>query len=116
MSTKGPITTHVLDVSRGKPAAGIAVQLEILGANRLWTKLGEGTTDADGRILDLLAREGFAAGHYRLTFATAAYFQTQNIESFYPQVQIEFTAAATSEHYHVPLLLSPFGFSTYRGS
>ena len=116
MSTKGPITTHVLDVSRGKPAVGIEVELEVLGANQGWTKLGAGTTDADGRILNLLAREGFTAGQYRLTFATAAYFQAQNLSTFYPQVQIEFTVSVTSEHYHVPLLLSPFGYSTYRGS
>lgn len=116
MSTKGPITTHVLDVSRGQPAAGIAVQLEVFGANDVWTKLGAGTTDADGRILNLLGREDFAAGQYRLTFATAGYFQSQNLSTFYPQVQIEFMVAATSEHYHVPLLLSPFGYSTYRGS
>lgn len=116
MTTKGPITTHVLDVSRGQPAAGIVVQLEVLGADQAWTKLGEGTTDADGRILNLLAREGFTAGQYRLTFAMGAYFQSQNISTFYPQVQIEFAVTAASEHYHVPLLLSPFGYSTYRGS
>ena len=116
MSNKGPITTHVLDVSRGKPATGIEVQLEVLEANQVWRKLGESTTDADGRILNLIAREGFASGQYRLTFATAAYFAAKNLSTFYPQVQIEFTVAATSEHYHVPLLLSPFGYSTYRGS
>jgi 5-hydroxyisourate hydrolase len=115
MSTKGPITTHVLDVSRGKPAVGIEVQLEMLSTNQ-WIRIGAGTTDTDGRILNLLTRDDFSTGQYRLTFATAAYFQAQNLTTFYPQVQIEFTVAATREHYHVPLLLSPFGYSTYRGS
>jgi len=79
--------------------------------------LGQGKTDADGRLKDLLPDDfTFAAGVYRLTFATGAYFAARNIESFYPQVSISFIVRDAAEHYHVPLLLSPFGYSTYRGS
>jgi 5-hydroxyisourate hydrolase len=113
---KSPITTHVLDVSRGKPAAGVAVRLELLQASIVWKQIGEGVTNADGRVLDLLTTEALQAGQYRLHFSTAEYFQTQNVAAFYPQVTIEFTVTAPQEHYHVPLLLSPFGYSTYRGS
>lgn len=113
---KSPITTHVLDVARGKPAAGIAVRLEALQASNDWKQIGAGVTNADGRVLDLLTTAALQAGHYRLIFCTADYFQTQNVAAFYPQVTIEFSVTAPQEHYHVPLLLSPFGYSTYRGS
>ncbi len=116
---KSPITTHVLDVSRGKPAAGITValeQLELTGTVGAWQLVGEGETNSDGRITDLLTPGEMQAGRYRLTFATAEYFQTQSVSAFYPQVTIEFIVDNLQEHYHVPLLLSPFGYSTYRGS
>lgn len=116
MNAKSPITTHVLDVSRGKPAAGIAVRLEALQANKVWKVLGEGTTNADGRVTDLLMASALQTGNYRLLFSTADYFEAQNVTTFYPQVTIEFVVIAPQEHYHVPLLLSPFGYSTYRGS
>jgi 5-hydroxyisourate hydrolase len=114
--TIGPITTHVLDISRGQPAAGIAVHLEFFAANGEWRALGQGTTNSDGRALNLIEPATFIIGRYRLVFATADYFTAQNIKSFYPQVTIEFLVTAADEHYHVPLLLSPFGYSTYRGS
>lgn len=110
------ITTHVLDVSRGRPAAGIAVTLELETAAG-WQPLGKGTTNADGRITNLVSPEmTISAGIYRLVFDTVPYFANRQTESFYPQVIIIFKLADAAQHYHVPLLLSPFGYSTYRGS
>ena len=111
------ITTHVLDTSRGRPASGVAVSLELETADDTWKQIGKGTTDADGRARDLLP-DGFAlhGGVYRLTFATGPYFAAQEIEAFYREVVILFTVSDPAQHYHVPLLLNPFGYSTYRGS
>jgi 5-hydroxyisourate hydrolase len=114
------ITTHVLDTAAGRPAAGVAVVLE-RHAGGAWRKLGAGSTDADGRLRDLLpAGAGLEAGTYRLTFATGAYFAARGIASFHPEVAVSFLVAAEKvphyEHHHVPLLLSPFGYTTYRGS
>ncbi len=110
------ITTHVLDTARGRPAGGIAVILELQTAQG-WQALGQGATDADGRLRDLLPdNHALVPGAYRLTFDTAAYFGAQPGESFYPQVVINFVVRDATQHYHVPLLLSPFGYSTYRGS
>ena len=109
-----PITTHVLDTSLGKPAAGLKIVLDHHSSGE-WKTIGHGMTDDDGRIGDLL--EGaIAKGHYRLTFNTANYFELQNVKGFYPQVQIDFEIDNPDQHYHVPLLLNPFGYSTYRGS
>lgn len=106
------ITTHVLDTARGRPAAGVAVRLEREG--RL---LGEGATDEDGRLRALLPPGvPLEPGAYRLTFGTGAYFRAQGIDAFYPRVQIDFEVRDGGQHHHVPLLLSPFGYSTYRGS
>ena len=114
MPVTSPITTHVLDTSRGKPAVGVAVLLERqVGA--LWSELGRGLTDAEGRNRTLMSGD-LAAGVYRLTFATDAYFAAQKIAGFFPEVSIVFRIEDTKSHYHVPLLLSPFGYSTYRGS
>jgi 5-hydroxyisourate hydrolase len=109
-STMSPITTHVLDTARGRPASGIPVTLEFASDGQ-WTAIGSGTTGADGRLSDLVPA-GFKlrAGFYRISFATAAY------STFYPRVEVTFVIENTSEHYHIPLLLSPFGYSTYRGS
>jgi 5-hydroxyisourate hydrolase len=115
MIGKSPITTHVLDLSRGRPAAGVAVRLEVWTDAGIWQATGEGVTDADGRITDLLAPTAIVGGRYRLTFATGPYFASLGTTTFYPSVTIEFTVTP-AEHYHVPLLLSPFGYSTYRGS
>ncbi len=106
-----PITTHVLDVSLGRPAAGVPVVLESGGK-----ELGRGVTDADGRLKTLLGDAPLAAGVYRLTFDTDAYFKALKTDSFYPSVSVTFEVRKPGEHYHVPLLLSPFGYSTYRGS
>ncbi len=112
------ITTHVLDISRGKPARGVPVKLEVQTLDHEeWSMIGSGETDADGRLKSLLpADASLAAATYRLTFDTQQYFDARGIESFYPQVCIVFSIRETTEHYHVPLLLSPFGYSTYRGS
>jgi 5-hydroxyisourate hydrolase len=106
------ITTHVLDVAQGRPAAGIAVTLEGFSGGA-WRMIGQGVTDGDGRLRTLLAAGApLDAGEYRLTFDTGVY----NPDGFYPTVSIAFTIRNPGEHYHVPLLLSPFGYSTYRGS
>ena len=110
------ITTHILDTSRGRPAGGVRVVLEIRGFED-WEILGQGRTDDDGRLKDLLPDTAdLRAGAYRLTFHTADYFVAQGVESFFPEVVITFLVADAAAHYHVPLLLSPFGYSTYRGS
>lgn len=109
------LTTHVLDTTTGKPAGGINVLLEQLSSGS-WKKVAAGITNVDGRISDLLPTENtLAPGDYRLVFETAAYFKNQNTKAFYPKITIEFSIADDS-HYHVPLLLNPFGYSTYRGS
>lgn len=111
------ITTHILDTSLGSPATGIPVVLERKTHSSGWQKVAEGITDLDGRIKDLLpTSEAFLPGHYRLMFDTSAYFALRSIESFFPQVTIGFVVKDALQHYHVPLLLSPFGYSTYRGS
>ena len=110
------ITTHILDPSRGKPAGGVAVVLELQSAQG-WHVLGRGVTDADGRLKELLPPDfKFAPGTYRLTFHTGDYFGAQQVESFYQEITISFIVRDIGAHYHVPLLLSPFGYSTYRGS
>jgi 5-hydroxyisourate hydrolase len=111
------ITTHVLDVSKGKPARGVPVRLEVKRVGGGWQQLGAGRTDADGRLKALLP-EGVAleAAVYRLTFDTDVYFGEQGVEGFYPEASIVFAVNDAAQHYHVPLLLSPFGYSTYRGS
>ena len=111
------ITTHVLDTALGRPAAGVPITLERVPRDGEPIVLGRGVTDVDGRLRDL-APPGAAlhTGTYRLTFDTAAYFATQELEGFYPAVSVLFDVHDGVAHYHVPLLLSPYGYSTYRGS
>ena len=110
------VTTHILDTSRGRPATGVLVVLE-RRAGATHQELGRGTTDADGRLRTLLPSGApVVPGIYRLTFHTAAYFAGEGIEAFYPEVTIAFEIRDPTQHYHVPLLLNPFGYSTYRGS
>ena len=105
------LSTHVLDTSGGRPATGIAVTLE--GADG--TVLAEGVTDADGRVADLAG--DLPAGDLRLRFDTGSWFAGQDVTAFYPEVVVTFTVSGSAgEHFHVPLLLNPFGYSTYRGS
>jgi 5-hydroxyisourate hydrolase len=110
------ITTHVLDTSTGKPAAGVPVVLEIEEIGTGWRQLARGATNKDGRLMELLAPGALVEGTYRLTFDTHAYFADRKVLSLYPQVTVVFTVHESDEHYHIPLLLSPFGYSTYRGS
>jgi 5-hydroxyisourate hydrolase len=110
------ITTHILDTSLGRPAANVPVLLEFQTTTGAWTESARASTDADGRCKDLSAAISLQAGIYRLTFDTAAYFAARKIESLYPQVIIVFEIKNAHEHYHIPLLLSPYGYSTYRGS
>ena len=108
------LTTHILDTSLGKPAQNVSVTLEQNLASS-WNKIAQGVTNADGRISLLPADKILDIGIYRLTFDTQSYFKKQNIKTFYPSVTIEFEITDAT-HYHVPLLLNPFGYSTYRGS
>jgi 5-hydroxyisourate hydrolase len=112
-----PITTHVLDLTRGRPAQGVVVNLEIARGPGLWAELARGVTDADGRIAAFdppLA--AFEPAVYRLRFETGAYFLALGTRAFYPEVHVVVQVDEPARHYHVPLLLSPFGYSTYRGS
>lgn len=111
-----PITTHVLDARLGKPAAGVGVQLERLDAAGQWQCIGRGVTDSDGRLLQLTSIGQAEVGCYRLTFEIGAYFDKQQQQYFYPRIAVEFHVSDPNQRYHVPLLLSPFGYSTYRGS
>ncbi|GAB3277974.1 hydroxyisourate hydrolase [Sinomonas notoginsengisoli] len=108
------VTTHILDTAAGKPAAGVAVELYARDGEA-WSQIASGTTDADGRVKDL-GPEQLHSGAYRLQFATGAYFAGIGQDTFFPEVSLTFTVSAADAHYHVPLLLSPFAFSTYRGS
>lgn len=109
------ITTHILDTSLGKPAQGVSVNL-YQQQNSEWQKLAQGITNADGRITDLLPIEmKLVFGIYKIRFEVQPYFDTSFITSFYPFVEIVFHVNS-EEHYHIPLLLNPFGYSTYRGS
>lgn len=98
------LSTHVLDTTTGRPAAGMAVLLDGEPAGR---------TDGDGR---LRLTGGDQEGNHQLTFLTSDYFTARGTSAFYPEVTVTFTVTSAAEHYHVPLLLSPFGYSTYRGS
>ena len=109
------ITTHVLDTAAGRPAAGLDVALERMDDDSSWTPVGSGTTDGDGRLRTLLQTPPGSAT-YRLTFETDPYFAATGTQAFFPRVVIIFRTLAAEEHYHVPLLLSPFAYSTYRGS
>lgn len=111
------ITTHVLDTALGRAAAGIAVVLDRRAANGQWAEVGRGHTDSDGRLKTLCAGNAPAPpGVYRLTFDTQPYFTSLDVETFYPEVIVVFETVAGQAHYHVPLLLGPFGFTTYRGT
>jgi len=111
------ITTHILDITAGTPAVGIPVTLERRTHGAGWQVIAEGVTDHDGRAHDLMQpTDIFEPGHYRLLFETSAYFASRELECFFPQVTVSFVVRDALKHYHVPLLLSPFGYSTYRGS
>ncbi|MBB5321128.1 hydroxyisourate hydrolase [Marinobacter oulmenensis] len=114
MTPKSPITTHILDLGSGRPASGVEVTLyrvrdQVPGA------IATATTDDDGRVMNWFD-DPVEQGHYRLVFATGAWYQARGLETFFPEVSLDFTVADPSAHYHVPLLLNQWGFSTYRGS
>jgi 5-hydroxyisourate hydrolase / 2-oxo-4-hydroxy-4-carboxy-5-ureidoimidazoline decarboxylase len=111
----GQLTTHVLDTALGKPGKDISIRLQI-PVNGVWQTIAQGITNSDGRIGDLLpSQKKLAHGNYKLVFDTGNYFASQKIKGFYPEVEIQFIVF-DSAHYHVPLLINPFGYSTYRGS
>jgi 5-hydroxyisourate hydrolase len=111
------ISTHILDTSRGQPVPGVGVSLEVLNAGEGWSPLAQAVTDDDGRVKAfVLAEPQLGAGTYRLVFSIGQYFTSLNQQSFYPEVTVSFLIEGGAEHYHVPLLISPFGYSTYRGS
>lgn len=109
------LTTHVLDTALGKPGKDISIRLQI-PVNGVWQTIAQGITNSDGRIGDLLpAQKNLAHGNYKLVFDTGNYFASQKLKGFYPEVEIQFIVFDDA-HYHVPLLINPFGYSTYRGS
>lgn len=115
---RGPITSHILDIARGKPATGVRITLARHegDATGRTTEIASRVTDTDGRVTDLLPPGPAPVGTFRLTFDVKTYFEALGQRCFYPSVTIDFSVESASEHYHVPLLLSPFGYSTYRGS
>ncbi len=109
------LSTHVLDTATGRPVVGIGVRCERrLGEG--WETLSSHSTDGDGRVGDLVARADLEVGDHRLVFAVGEWAATRGTTTFYPEVAIAFTITEPDEHHHVPLLLSPYGYSTYRGS
>jgi len=107
------ITTHVLDTAAGRPASGMSVVLAVQKDGE-WVRLAAGRTDQQGRLTKLSEGLSIAPGVYRLTFDTGAYHR--DVQSFFPEVQVIFKLRETGEHIHVPLLISPFGYTTYRGA
>lgn len=113
---RNPVSVHVLNTQTGKPSAGIKVDLEQQQGGK-WIALASKTTDKDGRIGAFYPEgKAFTAGEYRVTFHTGDYFQQQQQATFFPDIPVNFQVTSTQEHYHIPLLLSQYGFSTYRGS
>jgi len=111
------ISTHVLDTVRGKPAAGVPVRLQRQNSSGNWTTVSSARTDEDGRCNELLPEgAALAAGTYRLSFDTTNYFTASGADSLYPAIQILFRVRNGETHFHIPLLLSPNGYTTYRGS
>jgi 5-hydroxyisourate hydrolase len=111
------ITTHVLDTSSGIPAQGIPVVLERRAPDGRWDELARGQTDERGRASSLLGSESvLERGTYRLTLETRAYFQARGEKSLYPTIAVTFSVDQPDQQYHLPVLVSPFGFTTYRGS
>ena len=110
------ISTHILDISKGRPAAGVQVTLE-RRENEGWREVSSQATDQDGRVKQLLPpHEALLNGQYRLTFHTRAYFDAHQVQGLYPIVQVTITVTDMDGHYHIPLLLTANGYSTYRGS
>jgi 5-hydroxyisourate hydrolase len=111
-----PITSHVLDTSLGQPARDLDIRLDVLESDGAWRTLARRGTDSSGRVTNLLSPGELEARTYRLTFETGAYFTRNAQPVFYPRIDVVFQIAAPAEHYHIPVLISPFGYSTYRGT
>ena len=109
------LSTHILDTALGRPAANVALRLSRLH-DKLWQPLGQGHTDSDGRCKTLLGEHPLEAATYRIRFDTADYFAALHIPSLYPYVEITFTITDPAQHYHIPLLVTANGYTTYRGS
>lgn len=109
-----PLTSHVLDTATGTPARGLEVRIERLDGT--WNPIAAGVTNDDGRVPGLLQPGELTAGVYRAIFETGAWFAEAGTQAFYPVVHVVFEVTDPSQHYHIPLLLSPYGYSTYRGS
>jgi 5-hydroxyisourate hydrolase len=109
------LSTHILDTAIGRPATGVSLELAKL-SDGAWSDIGTGATDTDGRCKTLLGDHPLEAATYRIRFATAEYFSAQKLTGLYPYVDIVFTVADPAQHYHIPLLLTANGYSTYRGS
>ena len=110
------LSSHILDVSKGTPAPGVTIKLEKFNdANKTWTVAEEKVTDKNGRVPDFLSNEKSNIGIYKLTYYTREYFKKMNTESFYPWVEVVFQIT-NNDHYHVPITLSAYGYSTYRGN
>ena len=116
MSPAGPLTTHVLDTARGRPAVGVPITLELQTRPDVFEVIASGQTNADGRLPGLLAPGALRIGIYRMTFDITTYEKGNGELGFYPYAQIVFRVMALDTHYHVPLLISGYGYSTYRGS
>ena len=110
------ITSHVLDTALGRPARHLSVRIDRLDAGGAWTTLGDAFTDEDGRVNQFPGAAQLPGGTYRVTFDTAAYFEAAQRPVFFPQVDVVFRVDDAEAHVHIPLLLSPFGYSTYRGT
>jgi 5-hydroxyisourate hydrolase len=109
------ITTHVLDTTRGRPAAGMRVALDVQ-VDDGWTPVGSGVTDTDGRVPGLVPEGGLRPGVHRMTFFTGDWFAAEGTQGFYPLVTVVCTISDPTGHHHIPLLISPYAYSTYRGS
>jgi 5-hydroxyisourate hydrolase len=109
------LSTHILDTAKGRPAAGVSLALWQLQGDA-WTEIGSGVTDADGRCKTLLGERALQLGEYSIRFETGPWFSSQGIEGLYPYIAIVFTVTDPGQHYHIPLLLTANGYTTYRGS
>ena len=110
------LSSHILDVSKGMPAPGVTIQLEKYSdQTKMWTVVDKKVTDKNGRVGDFLSNENSNLGIYKLTYLTSPYFKSMNTESFYPWVEVVFEII-NKDHYHVPITLSAYGYSTYRGN
>ncbi|EKT7751397.1 hydroxyisourate hydrolase [Campylobacter coli] len=118
-ATEYQLSTHILDINSGQPASNVKVELYNLDQNRQWVKISEKFTKKNGRIADFLPyekTENRSFGVYKLKFYTKDYYISHKVDSFYPFIEVSFELLKDQKHYHIPITLSPFGYSTYRGS